>query len=75
MYLMGTGQNCTKTKLHEDTFARKQICTRKQNFTKTILHKGSILHELQFLTEGHFCTRVKKQKKTKILNDKSIKKQ
>ena len=77
---MGTGQNYTKTKLHEwsilheDTFARRQVCTRGQNCTKKIFHQASIFHELQL------CTRVKitkiyvfKQKK--ILKDKLIKKQ
>ena len=50
------GQNCTK----------RQVCTRGQNCTKTILHK------LKFCTEGYFCTRVKK--KTEKKHDKNSEK-
>ena len=49
-----------------------------QNCTKTTLYQGSILHDLHFCTEGHFCTRVKKNIyiNTKIkIKDKLIKKQ
>ena len=52
-------------KLHKDTFARRQICTRAQNFTKgqnctkTVFHGWSILHELESCIEGDFFTRVK----------------
>ena len=51
---MGTGQNftkgkfCTKTNLHEGTKLHEEN-----------LAQGSILHELQFCTEGYFFTRVK----------------
>ena len=48
--------------LNEDNFEPRQNFIRGQNFPKTILHQGSILHELQFCTEGHFYTREKKQK-------------
>ena len=64
---MGTGQNCTRL-----LNCTKIFCTKGQNCTKTIFSQGSILQELQFCKEGHFCTRVKKQKKK--LKDKSIKK-
>ena len=39
---MGTGKNCTKTKLHEctklheDTFAQRQFCTRVKKNKKKI---------------------------------------
>ena len=48
-----------------------------QNCTKTTLYQGSILHDLHFCTEGHFCTRVKKNISinTKKKKDKLIKKQ
>ena len=55
---MGTGQNCT----------------RLLNYTKILLHEGTKSHEdnfaeLQFCSEGHFCTSKKK------LTDKLIKKE
>ena len=37
-----------------------QNCTKGRNYTNIILQQGSILHELQFCTEGNFCMRVKK---------------
>ena len=62
--LRGNGTHCTKTKLHEliarGKIARKINFARRYFCTRTNLHQGSILHELQFCTEGHFCTRVEK---------------
>ena len=45
---MGTGQNCTKTMLHE--------VTKFHDGTK--LHQDT-LAQRQIYTKGHFCTRIK----------------
>ena len=63
------------TKLHEDTFARRQICTSGQNCAKTCLHgceictggqicTKTLLHEDKFaradeIARIHICTAVK----------------
>ena len=57
---MGTGQNCTKTKLHEGTKLYNGNFALRVN-----------LHHLQFCTEGLFCMRVKKNIKKKTENKKT----
>ena len=43
---MGNGSKLYKEKFaRRDKIAQRQICTRGQNYTKTILHGGSFLHE------------------------------
>ena len=55
---MGTGQNYTKTKLHEvtklheDTFARRQICTRNKNGRGTKLHEDNFALRVNFAHES-----------------------
>ena len=69
MFLMGTGQNCTKTKLHENKIARRYFCI------KTNLHEGTKLHEGQFCTKGQFARLTFLHENKKKLENKLIKKQ
>ena len=51
--------NCTKIFLHKDQFARGHKIARGDKIdSKIILHKGAILHELQFCKSDSFARRV-----------------
>ena len=63
MVYMGTGLNCTKTKLHENKIAR-----RKKNCTKTILHQGSIFLEGKKKQKKN-QKKIKKKKRKKLLTE------
>ena len=61
---MGTGQNCTKTKLHEvtnlheETKLHENKIARRYFCTKTNLHEGTKLNEGTKLHEDNFAPRV-----------------
>ena len=65
--LLGTSQNCTRTKLQDDK------TSRRQNSTNTKLNKKKIAQR-QFCAEGHFCTIEENSYKKRCINRKSKKK-
>ena len=52
---MGTGQNCTKTKLHEGTKLHEDKITRRYFRTKTNLHELKKLYEVNLASRVNFA--------------------
>ena len=75
LFIIGTGQNCMKkklhevtklnegTKLHEDKIARGHKIARRQTCKRGRNCTKSILHQGSILHELQFCTRVKNRNK------------
>ena len=59
---MVTGQNCTKTKLHEITELREGTILHKHKIAR-----GDKIVRRKFFTKGQFCIKVKKKQKKKLL--------